>query len=52
MIELGIPAYVSSDDSREFSVEVRGRDGNVNSCRNYGLKLSHVRLDPSECPTE
>ena len=41
---------VISDDSREFSVEVRGRNGNINSCSNYGMKLSHIRLSASECP--
>lgn len=40
---------VISDDSREFSIEVRGRNGNINSCQNYRMNLSHVRLDPSEC---
>ena len=41
---------VISDDSRELTIEVRGSNGNINSCYNYGMKLSHVRLSASECP--
>jgi hypothetical protein len=41
---------VISDDSRELSIEVRGRNGNINSCYNYGMNLSHVRLSASDCP--
>jgi hypothetical protein len=40
---------VISDDSKEVSIEIRGRNGNINSCRSYGMNLRYERLDPSAC---
>ena len=41
---------IGRGDSKEIAIEVRGRNGNINSCANYGLTLSHLKLSPEECP--
>ena len=43
------PGTCLISDSREFVIEVKGRNGNINSCSNYGLKMSYTRLNAAEC---
>ena len=36
-------------DSKEATIEVRGRNGSVNSCQPYGINLRYERVNPSAC---
>lgn len=43
------PGFCGFSDSREVGIEVRGRDGNVNSCQSYGMNMRFERIAPSQC---
>ena len=40
---------ILSNDSREFVLEIKGRNGSVNSCQSYGINLRYETLDPDAC---
>lgn len=40
---------VISNDSREVAIEIRGRNGNINTCQSYGMNMRFERVDPSLC---
>ena len=38
-----------SNDSKEFTIEIKGRNGNVNSCQYYGVNLRFEEVNQSVC---